>query len=258
MARWTAADGVGIEYAVAGEGPAVLLLHGFASDARINWVRPGIVDALTRGGFMAVTYDARGHGRSDAPHDPSAYAGNAMVHDALGLIDHLQLESLAVVGYSMGAQVAAWLVPEEPRARRLVLGGIGSRLLAPRPGDQRYPAEAIASALEAADPDTITESAPRAFRAFADATKADRVALAAVQRSRAIEGHPDLTALSVPVLVLAGERDTLIGDPAALARLLPDARVELVPGDHLSAAVAPAFAVAVVRFLREGLRGPAR
>jgi pimeloyl-ACP methyl ester carboxylesterase len=242
---------VGIDYELAGEGPAVLLLHGFASDARTNWVRPGIVGALTGAGFMAVTYDARGHGRSDKPHDPAAYAGNAMVGDAVGLIHHLGLGSLAVVGYSMGAQVAAWLAPEEPRVRRLVLGGIGSRLLAPRPGE-RYPAEDIASALEAEDPSTVTEATPRAFRAFADATKADRTALAAIQRSRVIEG-PELNGLWMPVLFLVGEKDTLIGDPAAVARSLPDARVEVVPGDHLSAVVNPAFAAAVVSFVHEGL-----
>lgn len=249
MARWTAPDGVGIEYDVAGSGPPVLLLHGFASNARINWVRPGIVEALTDAGFMAVCYDARGHGRSDAPREPAAYAGNAMVGDAVGLIDALGLGSLAVVGYSMGAQVAAWLVPAAPEIRRAVLGGIGTRLLAPRPGEARYPAEEIARALEAPDPSTVTGATPRAFRAFADATGADRLALAALQRARVTDGHPDLASVSVPVLLLAGESDTLIGDPAQLARSLPDARVEMVPGDHLSAVTSPAFAAALVHFL---------
>lgn len=249
MARWTAPDGVGIEYEVHGAGPAVLLLHGFGSNARINWVRPGVVDALVHAGFLAVAYDARGHGRSDAPHDPASYADNAMVRDAEGLVDHLGLGELAVVGYSMGAQVAAWLVPEEPRVRRAVLGGIGTRLLAPAAGEERYPAVAIAEALEAADPTQVTAPTPRAFRAFADATKADRLALAALQRSRVVEGHPELQSISVPVLIVAGDRDTLIGDPQAVARALPDARVAVVPGDHLSAVVSPAFAEAVVGFL---------
>lgn len=250
MARWTAPDGVGIEYEVEGTGPPVLLLHGFASSARINWVRPGIVAALTAAGFTAVYYDARGHGRSDAPHDPAAYAGNAMVDDAAGLVDALGLPSLAVVGYSMGAQVAAWLVLAEPKVRKAVLGGIGTRLLAPRPGEARYPAEDIARALEAEDPSTITGATPRAFRAFADATGADRLALAALQRARVTDGHPDLAGLSVPVLFVAGERDTLIGDPAEVARALPDARVQFVPGDHLSVVTSAAFAASLVAFLR--------
>ncbi len=249
MPQWTAPDGVAIAFDVYGEGPPVLLLHGFASDARINWVRPGIVAALVDSGLQAIVYDARGHGRSGAPHDPAAYAGNAMVDDARGLIEYLGLETAAVVGYSMGAQVAAWLVPEEPRVRRVVLGGIGSRLLAPRPGEGRYPASAIAEALEVDDPSAIEGVTPRAFRAFADATGADRFALAAIQRSRSIEGHPNLEAISVPVLLVVGDRDTLIGDAASVARALPAARLEVVPGDHLSAVTSPAFREAVVAFL---------
>lgn len=249
MARWTAPDGVGIEYEVHGAGPAVVLLHGFGSNAHINWVRPGIVDALVRAGFRAIAYDARGHGRSDSPHDPAAYADNAMVRDARGLVDHLGLDELAVVGYSMGAQVAAWLVPDEPRVRRVVLGGIGTRLLAPRAGEGLYPALEIAEALEAEDPERVTAPTPRAFRAFADATGADRLALAALQRSRVVDGHPDLRAIAVPVLLVSGDRDTLIGDPEVIARALPDARVAVVPGDHLSAVVAPDFTEAVIGFL---------
>lgn len=251
MSRWTAPDGVGIEYEVHGSGPAVLLLHGFASNARTNWVRPGIVDALVGAGFQAVAYDARGHGRSDAPHDVAAYEANTMVSDAVGLVDHLGLEELAVVGYSMGAQVAAWLVPEEPRVRRAVLGGIGSVLLAPRVGEGRYPAAAIADALEAEQLPPETAPTPRAFRTFADATKADRLALAAIQRARVIEGHPDLQSIDVPVLVVVGDRDTLIGDAELVARALPDGRLVVVPGDHLSAVVSPDFADAVMRFLTE-------
>ncbi|HAM02981.1 MAG TPA: alpha/beta hydrolase [Acidimicrobiaceae bacterium] len=247
--RWAAPDGVEIDYQVAGEGPAVLLMHGFASSASVNWVRPGVVDALVRAGFTAVAYDARGHGRSGKPHDPAAYADNALVRDAVGLIDHLALGELAVVGYSMGAQVAAWLVPTEPRVRRAVLGGIGSRLLAPRPQERRYPAEEIARALEAEDPETVEDATPRAFRAFADATKADRLALAALQRSRVITGHPSLESIDVPVLMVVGERDTLVGDAELVARSLPEGRLVVVPGDHLSAVTSPEFATAVVDFL---------
>jgi pimeloyl-ACP methyl ester carboxylesterase len=249
--RWAAPDGVEIAYEVAGEGPAVLLLHGFASSAAVNWVRPGVVDALSAAGFRSVAYDARGHGRSGKPHDPAAYAGDAMVADAIGLVDHLGLGELAVVGYSMGAQVAAGLVSAEARVRRAVLGGIGSRLIAPRPGEVRLPAEDIARALEADEVAEIEGATPRAFRAFADATRADRLALAAVQRAGAVSRYPDLGAISVPTLVVAGERDTLAGDAAALARALPDGRLVVVPGDHLSAVTSPQFTAAVIGFLSE-------
>ena len=252
MPRWEAPDGVGLVYDEAGAGPAVLLLHGFASNARINWVRPGVVDALVASGFRVVTYVARGLGRSDAPHDAAAYAGHAMAADAAGLADHLGLAEFAVVGYSMGSQVASWLAAEDARVTRAVLGGIGSRLLLARAGDRGYPAEEIARALEADRPPPDSGPTPRAFRAFADATKADRLALAAIQRARALEGAPDLGLLAVPVLVVVGEEDTLVGDAAAVAAAVPDGRLVRVPGDHLSAVVQPAFAAAVARFLGAG------
>src|SRR5579884_577570 len=174
MSRFHASDGVGIEYDVAGDGPVAVLVHGFASDARTNWIRPGVVRALVDSGHRVVTYDARGHGRSDKPHDPAAYAGNAMVGDLRALADHLGLTEFDLVGYSMGAQVTAWVLAEEPRARRAVLGGIGDRLLLGGSPQDRYPALAIAEGLEADDPQSVVGATPRAFRAFADATKADR------------------------------------------------------------------------------------
>jgi pimeloyl-ACP methyl ester carboxylesterase len=251
VARWVAPDGVGIEYEVTGSGPAVMLLHGFGSNTEVNWVRTGVLDALAEAGHTVVAYDARGHGLSDAPHEESAYAGSAMVDDATGLIEHLGLGELAVVGYSMGAQVAVRLAARHPAVRRAVLGGAGSRLLAPQPGERPYPADAIAAALEADDPASITDPVARSYRAFADATGADRLALAALQRARAADDRTGalLARLEVPVLVVVGERDTLVGDPGALVGALPRARLEVVPGDHLSAVASPAFATAVVRFL---------
>lgn len=254
MEYWTAPDGVRIAYQVSGEdgGPAVLLLHGFAANRYVNWERSGVAGALTDGGFRVVLYDARGHGDSDKPHDPAAYGQRRMADDARGLIDHLEIQSVDLVGYSMGAQTAAWLAPTEPRARRVVLGGIGDRLLLPPPpGEWRYPAEAIAEGLEAEDPEAITGATPRAFRSFADATKADRLALAALQRSRTVGEGPDLSAITVPVLVIAGDEDTLIGAIEPVVEALPNARSMVVPGNHLSAVVSPAFATAVVSFLAE-------
>jgi pimeloyl-ACP methyl ester carboxylesterase len=249
VAELVTSDGVRLVYDVRGEGPFVLLLHGFASNARINWERPGVAGALVGAGHTVVTYDARGHGRSDKPHDPTAYAGDAMVRDAQAVLDEIGADMVDVVGYSMGAQVTAALVPAEPRVRRAVLGGIGSRLLARRPGEEAYPAAAIADALEAEDPALVPSATGRAFRAFADATKADRHALAALQRARRVDGHLDLERITVPVLVVVGEGDTLVGDAAAVVAALPDGRLETVPGDHLSAVTKPEFSAAVLRFL---------
>ena len=174
-------DGTRIAYTAQGAGPAVLLLHGFGADHGLNWARPGVIDALVENGRRVIATDARGHGASDKPHDPERYAGDTMVRDAQAVLDHLGVERVDVIGYSMGGMVAARLVPDEPRTRSLVLGGVGERILPPRSGG-RNP-EAIAAALLADDSSTAGSTTARAFREFADATGADREALAALSRS---------------------------------------------------------------------------
>jgi pimeloyl-ACP methyl ester carboxylesterase len=240
-------DGTRIAYAVRGSGPAVLLLHGFAADHVLNWARPGVIDALTGAGRRVIATDARGHGASDKPHDPERYAGDAMVRDAQAVLDHLGIDQVDVVGYSMGSMVAARLVPEEPRTHALVLGGVGATVTPPRTGG-RAP-EAIAAALLEDDPASIENVAGKAFREFADFTGADRLALAALSRSDALRYSVRFDAIRVPTLVVAGADDTLIRSPSELADRLPSARVEMVAGDHLTAMYDPAFSLSLVQFL---------
>ena len=135
MDRFSSFDGTGIAFITAGTGPDVLLHHGFAADHRVNWVAPGVVDAFVAAGRRVIALDARGHGQSDKPHDPAAYENDAMARDARALLDHLGVERVDVVGYSMGALVSTRLVPDEPRARSCVLGGIGGKIR--RPGVSR-------------------------------------------------------------------------------------------------------------------------
>jgi pimeloyl-ACP methyl ester carboxylesterase len=242
-------DGTRIAYAMQGSGPTVLLLHGFAADHSLNWGQPGVIDALTDAGRRVIATDARGHGASDKPHDPERYGGDTMVRDARAVLDHLGVERVDVVGYSMGAMVAARLVPDEPRTRTLVLGGVGATVAPPRAGG-RAPA-AIAAALLADDPASIETISGKAFRQFADYTGADRQALAALSRSSALRFEVQLDAITVPTLVVAGADDALIRSPSELADRLPSARLVTVPGDHLGAPYDPAFTRAIVDFLEE-------
>ena len=248
MERFESFDGTAIAYTIAGEGPDALLLHGFAADHHVNWVAPGVVDALVAAGRRVIAYDARGHGQSDKPHDPAAYENDAMARDARALLDHLGVERVDVVGYSMGALVTTRLVPDEPRTRSAVLGGIGGRSRGRRglSGEQRA---AIATALETDDPAGIANASARAFRSFADHTGADRLALAAIQRAATPEARTRLEAFAVPTLVIAGDGDTLAGSPQMLAERIPGAVARVVKGSHLGAVADPAFRAAVVEFV---------
>jgi pimeloyl-ACP methyl ester carboxylesterase len=246
--RFASFDGVGIAYMTAGRGPDVLLLHGFAADHQVNWVAPGVVEALVNAGRRVVALDARGHGQSDKPHDPSAYADDAMARDAAALLDHLGIERVDVVGYSMGSLVSTRLVPSEPRARSCVLGGIGGRARGSRGfSDERR--ALLASALETDDVDGITDASARGFRAFADSTGADRLALAAIQRADTPIAKTRLDAINVPTMVIAGDRDELAGSPQALADRIPGAIARVIKGTHLGAVADPAFPAAIVEFV---------
>jgi pimeloyl-ACP methyl ester carboxylesterase len=248
MQHFSSFDGTSIAYLDAGEGRPVLLLHGFAADHQANWVAPGVVDALVRAGHRVIAPDARGHGGSAKPTEPARYADDAMVRDARALLDHLSVGEIDVVGYSMGSLVAARLVPVEPRSRSLVLGGFGEGLAGER---RRANRGVVADALLADDPSNIHDPIAHAFRQFADWTGADRRALAAIQRAPLPKDPTRLGAINVPTLVLAGDRDVLVGSAQGLADRIPGATVRIVSGDHLTAVNDPAFRTAIVEFLAE-------
>jgi pimeloyl-ACP methyl ester carboxylesterase len=229
-----------------GWGPRpVLLLHGYASTHRANWVRTGVVDALAASGRPVVAIDARGHGQSGTPHQPHAYDGDAMVADARALLDHLALDAVDVVGYSMGAMVALRLAAADGRVRSVVLGGVGGDGRPPRPGG------VLSKAMLASSSKEIENRTARAFRMFADLTGADKEALAAIDRSDSMRSEVDFDAIVVPALVLVGEKDTLIAPPEELVARLPDARLVRVPGDHLSCLRNGEVTTEILRFLDE-------
>jgi pimeloyl-ACP methyl ester carboxylesterase len=254
MATFASFDGTPIAYETFGAGPPVLLLHGFAANRRTNWEAPGVVAALVAAGRHVIAADARGHGESGKPHEPDAYANDAMVRDARALLDHLGHASVDVVGYSMGAMTAVRLVAGERRARSVVLGGVGGDATPPRAGGADSP---LAAALENEDGKAVKDPVLRGFRMFAARTGADRRALAAIERGRSLRSPVRFDAITMPALVLAGEKDSLIRPPHELAARLPRARLALVPGDHLSAVAQPAFRAAIVAFLAAVDRGEA-
>jgi pimeloyl-ACP methyl ester carboxylesterase len=248
MERFASFDGTGIAYTTAGAGPDALLLHGFAADHRVNWVAPGVVDALVAAGRRVIAFDARGHGQSDKPHDPAAYENDAMARDARALLDFLGVTRVDVIGYSMGALVSTRLVPDEARSRSCVLGGIGGRVRGTR-GFSDEQRALIAEALETDDVKAIAHASTRQFRAFADQTGADRLALAAIQRARTPMAKTRLDAINVPTLVIVGDDDTLAGPPQGLADRIPNAVARVVRGSHLGAVGDPAFREAIVDFV---------
>jgi pimeloyl-ACP methyl ester carboxylesterase len=151
------------------------------------------------------------------------------------------------MGYSMGARIAAYLALAHPqRVRRLVLGGLGDRLVE---GVGLPPA--IADAMEAPSLDALTDPMQRMFRAFADQTKSDRVVLAAcIRGSRQTLSRAEAARIACPTLVAVGTRDAVAGDPHRLAAMLPHAGVLEIPGrDHNLAVGDKVYKAGVLEFL---------
>jgi pimeloyl-ACP methyl ester carboxylesterase len=225
----------------------ILLIHGFASNHRMNWVGPRWVETLTGAGRRIIAFDNRGHGQSEKLYAPADYHLDLMTRDAANLLAHLGVERADVMGYSMGARIASFLALSQPSlVRSLVLGGLGDRLVR----DGGLP-ETIAEALEAPSLDSLTDPTQRLFRGFAEQTKSDRAALAAcVRGSRRSLTLEEAARINQPTLVAVGELDTLAGDPSKLVALLPRAEALMIPGrDHNLAVGDKAFKAGALDFL---------
>lgn len=238
---------VRIAYDDVGSGPPVVLVHGFASGRVTNWRGTGWYDALTEAGRRVLALDLRGHGESDAPHDPAAYGIETMVGDVVALLDHCGISEATFVGYSLGSRIVGRLLLDHPdRVTAVVLGGMGSTML-----DGWDRGDAIAAALEADDIEDVTDPSVRHFRAFAERRGSDLQALAALQRApQSPEDRAALAAVERPVLVVIGEHDEMVGDLAPLLDAIPGAESVVVPDrDHLTTVGDRRFRDAVVDFL---------
>lgn len=104
-------NGAKIHYIEQGAGEAIILLHGNTGTVE-SWMGAGVFQDLTRD-YRVIAFDARGHGRSDKPHDVAAYGAN-MSEDIIRLLDHLQIERAHIIGSSMGARTVGKTMTTHP------------------------------------------------------------------------------------------------------------------------------------------------
>jgi len=242
-------DGFDIAYLDRGAGEPVLLIHGFASTHFVNWVSPGWVKTLVDAGYRTIALDNRGHGASTKSYAPEDYTPQKMAGDAAALLHHLGIERAHVMGYSMGARIAAFLALEEPAlVATLIFGGLGSGMV-----DGVGDWDPIADALLADDPATITHPRGRTFRTFADQTKSDRRALAAcIATSREELSEADMQRITQPTLVAVGTKDDIGGSAEILAGMMPNAEAFDIEGrDHMLAVGDRTYKARVLEFLAE-------
>jgi len=240
-------DGVRIAYIDEGEGEPILLIHGFASNVATNWRDAHWLRTLTAARRRAVAYDNRGHGQSQKLYDPNRYGAPTMAEDARRLLDRLDIARADVMGYSMGARIATFLVLAHPeRVRSLILAGAGINLVRGMVGTGP-----LARALEAPTIEDVTNDTARSFRAFAEKTGSDLKALAACMRGpREKIGAEDLARIAVPTLIATGSEDVIAGSGQELKNLVPGAQLLDIEGrDHMKAVGDPRFKQGVLDFL---------
>lgn len=242
---------VEIAYIDEGEGDPIVLIHGFGSNAGVNWVYPGWVSTLTKAGRRVVALDNRAHGASSKLYDRADYSLPIMADDVLALMDHLNIERADVMGYSLGSRIAATLALHHPeRVRALIIGGLGYGLI-----EGGGPDERVALALEAPSIDDVTDPMGRMFRAFADQTRSDRPALAACLRGSRQWLTPEQAAsITPPTLIAVGTKDDVGGSAHKLHEIMTHAEVLDIPDrDHMRAVGDRVYKEGVLAFLdRQG------
>ena len=238
-------DGVRLHYEVHGrdDDVPIVLVHGFASHYRLNWVGTRWQETLTGAGFRVIGLDCRGHGESDKPHDPAAYETHVMAADVRRLLDHLEIESAHYLGFSMGSRIGIQCVLDFPeRLRRVVLGGVGLK-------GALAQAQSIARAMRGGVPENPVA---KSFYEFAKARPHNDLQALAVC-IEAISTPLDMNVLrsvQTPILLVVGGNDELVSGAEDLVELMPTAKLVIVPGrDHLGTVPAGEFKRAALEFL---------
>ena len=266
--RIAATDDIELQCLQQGEGPPVLLLHGFANSAAVNWRVPRFLQHLART-FHVIAVDMRGHGSSSAPVLPQAY-GLELVQDVARVLDRLGVERAHLVGISLGGFVAlkaASVIPD--RLRSVVILGAGWMDI-----EDRSFADALSGA--AGTLERGQGIAPLAVLLGGDRPSttiwhralvwiltrffARKLALAAMIRALPVLAlsKQEVARIKTPVAVIAGSRDTFIVEARALARALPRAELSVIEGaGHIDLILRPRVRALVAEFLRRH-ENPAR
>ena len=217
--------GVRIHYKIEGEGPALVLQHGYTQSLE-RWYQCGYVDAL-KSHHQLILIDARGHGASDKPHDRAAYVWPVGVMDVLAVLDALDVNQTAFWGYSMAGGIGFGLAKYAPdRIRSLVIGGSSAKAsdfgTALGHVDGNDPEEFVAAFEERMNARLTPE---RRKMLLTSDTRA--LAAAAQDRPSLEDALPNMT---MPCLIYVGEADGSFPKAQETAEKMPNAAFVSLPG----------------------------
>ncbi len=240
----TIINGVKINYHLSGEGPAIILLHGFTGSHQ-DWAFQ--IPVLSRK-YRVVAMDHRGQGKSEAPSSPDDYSVSIFAQDVYSLLQHLGISKACLVGHSMGGFMALEFVLEHPEmVTALVLVDTSSGEWERDPGYEQMRAKLKELAL------TEGMEAAFEFNAAHNAMVRDRFEkhpeLREVSRQRMLQTPVNgyiyagdaiwswkpvthrLSQIRVPALIVVGEEDTpFLKASQIMKESIADAELVIIPG----------------------------
>ncbi len=237
-------DGTLLAYRETGRGRPLVLIHGYFSNAVVNWVRYGHVSTIAARGYRVIMPDLRGHGDSAKPHDAAAYPPDVLTDDGLALIEQLGLIDYDLGGYSLGARTTIRMLVRGATPRRAIAAGMGLEGIVHTGARGAYFRRILTQlgTFERGSSEWMVE-------AFLKTVAGDPVALLHVLDTFVDTPSEMLARIETPTLVAAGAQDGDNGSAEALAAALPQGRYAVVPGNHMSAVTRPELGAAIADFL---------
>lgn len=237
-------DGQRLAWREIGTGRAVVLIHGFFSDAHTNWIRYGHAATVGAAGFRVIMPDLRSHGSSAKPHDAAAYPPDVLMRDQFALVEHLGLTDYDLGGYSLGARTTMRMLANGAKPRRAILSGMGLTGITRTEGRSGHFRNILTNlgSFKQGTPEWLAE-------AFLKTTKGDPVALLHILDTFVNTPEEQVRAVPMPVLVLQGDDDNDNGSAHDLADALPHATYREIPGGHMSAVLRPELGQEIADYL---------
>jgi pimeloyl-ACP methyl ester carboxylesterase len=234
--------GARIWYGTIGSGPSVVLLHGAMGNST-QWGHQ--VPSLLEAGYRVILIDNRGRGRSTMGTEPLTY--ELMAREVVAVLDALQIDRAAVVGWSDGAIIGLILAMAHPSRVTKVFAFAGNMdLTGVKPGDVASDPKVVRVFAQAAKEYAQLSPAPDEFRSMCRTVEA-------MMKAQPNYTAEDLARIHTPAAIVIGESDEFLEREHSeyLARSIPGAKLIVLPGvTHFAPLQRPAlFNDAMLDFL---------